>query len=208
MAEFAIRPGDGKSYITFAYQPPKALRAKLAEQCEWLSYQKAWGCPAAKLKEVRRVITAEGWREVDQVTPEKAPLTVATIPGDDGDVILQFNRQPDNDLLVALKRLAATTNEDDRREFLVLESKMKAVRALLRQHEVGKAKARKRQAAAPSAPTSHEAKIRVHRDRLTLKFEGPVPPIDKISEMRGALATVGVKVTELVGAPGVTLDEE
>lgn len=196
-----------KKYFQFSQIPPQAIREKLTKSCKWQAYQKRWECADPKAgTDIQRTLTRLGWTQVKDVLPAKTPLTVALVDAPCGDVLLQFNRAPDPPLVQDLQALAAAPNMDDKREWIVVAAKKTQARSLMRQHNVATGNARKLKGITPGTqtvavaapPVNLKATMVVKDGAVTLRFEdgSMMPSASKLSELRGALAALGITVTD------------
>jgi hypothetical protein len=196
-----------KKYFQFSQIPPQGVREKLTEACKWQAYQKRWECADPKMAtDIQRTLTRLGWTQVKNVLPAKTPLTVALVDTPCGDVLLQFNRAPDPPLVQDLQALAAAPNMDDKREWIVVAAKKTQARSLMRQHNVTTGNARKLKGITPGTatpativpPVNLKATMVVKEGAVTLRFEdgSVMPSASKLSELRGALAALGITVTD------------
>lgn len=191
-------------YIQFQNMAPETVRALLkSKHCKWLPFQQRWQCTSTDhLKTMEAALTAAGWSRKGEVKPELVPLTASIKPTENGqDMVIQFNRglsDGDAALQAALERLAVTPSLEDKRDWVTVASNMTAVRSTLANHGVTLDKRSKRRVREPAeavVPTTYPANMRVGGNEIVLSFD-VMPPVEKISELRGALAAVGVVVSK------------
>lgn len=196
MNQYSVKKVGSKAHYQFSAQPPKAVRDALKTNAKWRAYQKDWVCDtAAGAKAINQALKTAKWKQCDAVTPVRTPLSV-TIKESGDNVVMRFNRSPDDAIKDALKKFAATANADDRREWLVHSSQRNAVRALLHQYEVGTGK--DKAAEAPEAPlVKYDVQMRVRPDKVILHFETGVPPPEHLSQVQQKLEEAGINVTTI-----------
>lgn len=217
MQQYSLTGPENKKYFQFSQMPPQDVRDKLTKTCKWQAYQKRWECQdKAAVTALQRLLTKLGWSRAENVSAAKTPLTVALVDTPCGDVLLQFNRAPDPPLAQDLKSLAAAPNMDDKREWIVVAAKKTNARALMRQHGVATGKARKIKgvtpgtavdATVPAERINLKAAMVVKDGAITLRFEDGslLPSASKLSEIRGALAALGITITEITSTTTDTI---
>jgi hypothetical protein len=131
------------------------------------------------------------------------PLTAQLKTVADGnDILVHFNRAPDDALVAELEKLAASVSaQDDRRDWVVGGTDKQSIRALLVQFNVG---GRDKSAAVTTdaAQTFPEidVEMRVHNDRITLGLKrGAMPTLAQLSKIKSVLSQASVNVVKIKG---------
>ena len=203
---YSITQSGGKSLVKFATPPPEIITNELKRDkfCKWLTFQKQWSCPidAQFIMKLERDLKELGWQRVKEIEAKKTSLS-ATVAVEDGNIVIKFNRNPDQSIRQAISSLDSSRDLRDKRLWFLRyddgnKQKLTETFAKFPNLQVSGLDLRNQVRVNNTGTDSGAgAQVAFELDGSTLKlhFQSPPPP-SKIHKIKGALQMLGFKLTD------------
>lgn len=191
---YSITQSGNKQLVKFATPPPEVITNELKSDkaCKWDVFRKHWSCTVTPqfMMKLERELKERGWQRVQAVEAKKTPLS-AQVNVDGGNIVINFNRKPDDSLRQSLLALGTRDASDKTKWFVRADpSNKQKLSELFAKFPNMQVSGLDSIHATNSVENQSQVAFELDGSTLKLHFQNP-PPQTKIHKIKGALQMLG-----------------